>query len=94
MTWLGHFLESYPELAVFLAVGIGYILGDVKIAGIAFGPVTGSLLAGLAIGQFAEVPISGMAKSFLWSRVSRPPIRPRGSSVSIPAIPPAFSPAA
>jgi hypothetical protein len=61
-----HFLESYPELAVFLAVGLGYILGDIKIAGIAFGPVTGSLLAGLAIGQFAEVPISGMAKSFLF----------------------------
>jgi putative transport protein len=66
MTWLAHFLESYPELAVFLAVGVGYILGDIKIAGISFGPVTGSLLAGLAIGQFAEVPISGMAKSFLF----------------------------
>jgi putative transport protein len=66
MQWLGHFLESYPELAVFLAVGVGYILGDIKIAGIAFGPVTGSLVAGLAIGQFAEVPISGMAKSFLF----------------------------
>ncbi len=66
MTWLGHFLESYPELAVFLAVGVGYILGDIRIAGISFGPVTGSLLAGLAIGQFAEVPISGMAKSFLF----------------------------
>lgn len=66
MQWLAHFLESYPELAVFLAVGLGYVLGDVKIAGIAFGPVTGSLLAGLAIGQFADVPISGMAKSFLF----------------------------
>jgi putative transport protein len=66
MTLLGHFLESYPELAVFLAVGVGYVLGDIKIAGISFGPVTGSLLAGLAIGQFAEVPISGMAKSFLF----------------------------
>jgi putative transport protein len=66
MTWLAHFLESYPELAVFLAVGIGYVLGDIKIAGISFGPVTGSLLAGLAIGQIAEVPISGMAKSFLF----------------------------
>jgi putative transport protein len=66
MTWLAHFLESYPELAVFLAVGVGYVLGDIKIAGISFGPVTGSLLAGLAIGQFAEVPISGMAKSFLF----------------------------
>lgn len=66
MLWLGHFLESYPELAVFLAVGVGYMLGDIKIGGISFGPVTGSLLAGLAIGQFAEVPISGMAKSFLF----------------------------
>lgn len=66
MTLLGHFLESYPELAVFLAVGVGYVLGDIRIAGISFGPVTGSLLAGLAIGQFAEVPISGMAKSFLF----------------------------
>lgn len=66
MDWLAHFLESYPELAVFLAVGLGYSLGDVKIAGITFGPVTGSLLVGLAIGQFAEVPISGMAKSFLF----------------------------
>ncbi len=66
MTWLGHFLETYPELAVFLAVGVGYILGDIKIVGISFGPVTGSLIAGLAIGQFAEVPISGMAKSFLF----------------------------
>ncbi|MCE6951464.1 aspartate-alanine antiporter [Cereibacter sphaeroides] len=66
MGWLTHFLESYPELAVFLAVGVGYILGDIRIAGFAFGPVTGSLLAGLAIGQFAEVPISGMAKSFLF----------------------------
>ena len=70
MQWLGHFLESYPELAVFLAVGGGYSLGDIKIAGISFGPVTGSLLAGLAIGQFAEVPISGMAKSFLFSRIT------------------------
>jgi putative transport protein len=66
MTWLGHFLETYPELAVFLAVGIGYLLGDIRIAGISFGPVTGSLIAGLAIGQFAEVPVSGMAKSFLF----------------------------
>jgi putative transport protein len=28
--------------------------------------VTGSLLAGLAIGQFADVPVSGMTKSFLF----------------------------
>ncbi len=34
MAWLASFLESYPELAVFLAVGLGYVLGDIKVAGI------------------------------------------------------------
>src|SRR6185312_10948055 len=30
------------------------------------GPVTGSLFAGLFVGQFAPVPVSGMTKSFLF----------------------------
>lgn len=66
MEWLSGFLESYPELAVFLAISIGYMLGDVKIGGFSFGPVTGSLVAGILIGQIAEVPVSAMAKSFLF----------------------------
>src|SRR5512145_2755371 len=66
MEWLSGFLESYPELAVFLAISIGYMLGEVKIGGFSFGPVTGSLVAGILIGQIAEVPVSAMAKSFLF----------------------------
>ena len=30
------------------------------------GPVTGALFAGLFVGQFAHVPVSGMTKSFLF----------------------------
>ncbi|WP_018183394.1 aspartate-alanine antiporter [Kaistia granuli] len=66
MVWLEQFLVKYPELAVFLAISLGYWIGAIKIGGFGLGPVTGSLFAGILIGQFAEVPISGMAKSLLF----------------------------
>lgn len=66
MIWLEQFLVKYPELAVFLAISIGYVIGGVKVRGFGLGPVTGSLFAGILIGQFAHVPIAGMAKSFLF----------------------------
>lgn len=68
MDWLAGFLARYPELVVFLAIALGYVIGGIKFGGFSFGPVTGSLVAGLAIGQFAEVPVSGLAKSFLYLR--------------------------
>ena len=66
MDWVAGFLVKYPELVVFLAIALGYLIGGVKFGDFSFGPVTGSLVAGLAIGQVAEVPVSGMAKSFLF----------------------------
>jgi putative transport protein len=66
MIWFEQFLVKYPELAVFLAISIGYMIGSVKVGGFNIGPVTGSLFAGILIGQFADVPIAGMAKSFLF----------------------------
>ena len=66
MDWFAGFLEKYPELAVFLAIALGYLVGGVKFGDFSFGPVTGSLLAGLPIGQIAHVPVSPMAKAFLF----------------------------
>ena len=51
---------------MFLAISIGYLIGGVKVRGFGLGPVTGSLFAGILIGQFAHVPIAGMAKSLLF----------------------------
>lgn len=66
MAWLEAFLVRYPELTLFLVIAIGYWIGSIKIAGFNLGPVTGSLFAGILIGQFADVPVAPMAKSFLF----------------------------
>jgi uncharacterized transporter YbjL len=66
MSWVEQFVVKYPELAVFLVISIGYLIGRVKLLGFSLGPVTGSLFAGILIGQFAHVQISAMAKSFLF----------------------------
>lgn len=66
MLWLTEMLQKYPELAVFVALGIGYWIGNRRIAGFSFGGVTGSLLAGILIGWLFHVPVSGPAKSLVF----------------------------
>src|SRR5215213_9118377 len=66
LVWLEQFLVRYPELALFLVIAAGYWIGSFKLGAFSLGPVTGSLFAGLLVGQFAPVPVSGMTKSFLF----------------------------
>src|ERR1700756_2466045 len=64
--WLEQFLVRYPELALFLVIAAGYWIGSFRVGPFSLGPVTGALSAGLFVGQFAHVPVSGMTKSFLF----------------------------
>jgi len=66
MEWLAKLFEKYPEMGVYLAVGIGYILGRLKFRGFGLGVVTSSLLAGIFIGNFFHVPVSDQAKALLF----------------------------
>src|SRR5688572_17811630 len=66
MEWLGEMLNRYPELAVYLALGIGYWVGGFRLGKFNLGGVTGSLLAGMLIGWLFEVPVSSTAKSFVF----------------------------
>lgn len=66
MAWLAATFEKYPELAVFLVVGLGYWVGGFKLRGFGLGPVTGSLIVGVLVGYFFKVPVSSMAKSILF----------------------------
>ncbi|HET9207089.1 MAG TPA: TrkA C-terminal domain-containing protein, partial [Burkholderiaceae bacterium] len=51
MAWFVEALRNAPELAMFLAVALGYWIGSLKFGTFSLGTVTGSLLAGLVIGQ-------------------------------------------
>jgi putative transport protein len=66
MSWLTPFMTQHPEIAVFLAIGLGYWIGQFKFKGVGFGPVTGSLIAGLVIGYFFHVPVADTAKQLLF----------------------------
>jgi putative transport protein len=66
MTWLTNLFLKYPEMAVYLAIGIGYIIGGIKFRGVGLGAVTGSLLGGVLIGNFFHVPVSDQAKAILF----------------------------
>jgi putative transport protein len=51
MDWLFSTLKQYPEIAIFLTLGIGYYFGKFTFKGIGLGAVTATLLAGVLIGQ-------------------------------------------
>ena len=66
MEWLAKIFSKYPEMAVYLAIGIGYVVGKLKFRGVGLGVVTGSLLGGILIGNFFHVPVSDQAKAMLF----------------------------
>jgi putative transport protein len=66
MEWLAKLFTKYPEMGVYLAVGIGYLIGRLKIRGVGLGVVTGSLLGGIAIGNFVHVAVADQAKSIVF----------------------------
>ena len=62
MEWLFNTLRTYPEIAIFLSIGIGYWLGGKSFHGFSLGAVTSTLIAALIIG-LVGVHISGTVKS-------------------------------
>src|SRR5678809_1796133 len=49
--WLFGAMKQYPEIAIFLTLGIGYFFGKFTFKGVGLGAVTATLLAGVIIGQ-------------------------------------------
>jgi putative transport protein len=62
MHWLVKTLQHYPEIAIFLALAIGFLIGPLKIGKFSLGNVTAVLLAGVLIGQL-HIDISSNVKS-------------------------------
>ena len=51
MSWLVEILQSYPELALFLTLAIGYAIGKIQIGSFKIGTVPGVLVTGVLVGQ-------------------------------------------
>jgi len=63
MNWLFDTLRNNPEIAIFLALALGYYFGKFTFKGIGLGAVTATLLAGVLIGQIG-ITISPPLKEF------------------------------
>src|SRR6478736_4274807 len=61
--WLFETLRKYPEIAIFLTLGVGFYFGKFKFKGIGLGAVTATLLAGVLIGQW-DIKIAQPLKAF------------------------------
>jgi putative transport protein len=60
--WLAETLHAYPELAIFLALAVGFWIGPKKLGGFSLGNVTATLLVAVAIGQLG-IQVPGPIKS-------------------------------
>jgi len=62
MNWLVDTLRTYPEIAIFIALAVGFFIGNLKFGKFSLGSVTGVLLVGVLLGQL-HLTISPNVKS-------------------------------
>lgn len=62
METITHFFREYPELAIFLTIGLGFWIGSLKFKSFSLGTVTSVLLVGILVGQM-DISIPGPLKS-------------------------------
>jgi putative transport protein len=59
--WFVNTLRTYPEIAIFLSLGLGYYFGSFTYKGLGLGAVTATLIAAVLIGQLG-ITITGPIK--------------------------------
>lgn len=66
MTFVVEALRNNPELAVFLTVALGFLIGRLKFGSFSLGVVVGCLLAGVLVGQL-DIKVSPTVKAVFFS---------------------------
>src|SRR5207344_3068675 len=61
MGWFVTSLRENPELAIFLTLAIGFVIGRIRIGSFSLGNVVGTLLAGVLVGQL-DVTVHPLVK--------------------------------
>jgi putative transport protein len=62
MDYIIKALQQNPELAIFLALAIGFAIGRIKVGGFSLGTVVGTLFAGVLIGQL-DIKVPALVKT-------------------------------
>jgi len=65
INWFVQTLRSYPEIAVFISLGLGYYFGSFTYKGLGLGAVTATLIAAVLIGQLG-ITIGSPLKPFFF----------------------------
>src|SRR6201995_5040938 len=65
INWFFQTLRTYPEIAIFLSLALGYYFGSFTYKGLGLGAVTATLIAAVIIGQIG-ITITGPLKPFFF----------------------------
>src|SRR4029077_4450164 len=66
MSFLLNALRAHPELAIFLTLAIGFVIGRIRIGTFKFGNVLGTLIAGVILGQL-NIKVDATVKAVFFS---------------------------
>ena len=66
MSYVLDSLRDHPELAIFLTLAAGFVIGRIKIGSFKLGNVVGTLIAGVLIGQL-DIKVDATVKSVFFS---------------------------
>ena len=61
MNWIIELMRSHPEIAIYLTIGAGFLIGKIKIKGFGLGIVSSVLLVGVIVGQL-HIPVGSTLK--------------------------------
>src|SRR5580692_1825524 len=64
INWFFQTLKSYPEIAIFLSLALGYYFGSFTYKGLGLGAVTATLIAAVLIGQLGITISSPLKPTF------------------------------
>jgi len=78
--WFVDTLRHHPEMALFLTLALGYLIGKIRLGALPLGAVVGVLIAGVIVGQLGVKISSDLKTAFSSCSCSRSATAPGRSS--------------